>query len=96
MFIKIRSDFCLLSDYKYTCCGIVYGEWLIDLCCLQFGILVVLYKVIYSISIFVEMKKLALEKTTAEIQLYMEGLSALELVTYFKLFSQNALSSYGQ
>lgn len=42
------------------------------------------------------MKKLALEKTTAEIQLYMEGLSALELIAYFKVFSQNALSSYGQ
>lgn len=52
MFIKIRSDFCLLSDYKYTCCGIVYGEWLIDLCCLQFGILVVLYKVIYMHMLF--------------------------------------------
>lgn len=37
------------------------------------------------------MKKLALENTTAEIQLYMEVLSALELIIYFKLVSQNVL-----
>lgn len=37
------------------------------------------------------MKKLALENATAEIQPYMEVLSALELIIYFKLVSQNVL-----